>query len=241
MSSSNSKNVNVSNRKTKVPINSAKYEKNRRRMYKSISRGKLEPPVAPASCSPPSPLAGLAAVARTRACALRRRRSRIRLLKNPIARSQWLSRRNGSLPRKSGAHHEQQVVQRNQNDGDQRSRRAPAASWLRSNRYRNQSKDETSGGKRKPPVKFHARLAPPGTLVLQQRSNGSLGIAELPRLCGHQAVDFDGPVALSERRHGIVIRIVSGKLVGRAALKVQLQLALLRFGNDNRVLRQGEA
>ena len=90
-------------------------------------------------------------------------------------------------------------------------------------------------------MKIHTRVAPARAFVLQQRPNGSLRIAELPRLRGHQAIDFDGPIALSKRRHGIVIRIVTGKFVGRAPLKMQLQLALLWFGNDNRVLRQGEA
>ena len=145
------------------------------------------------------------------------------------------------MPRESRAHHEQQIIQRNQNEGDQRSRRAPAAPRLRSNRNRHQCKDKTSDRKSKPAVKIHTRVAPARAFVLQQRPNGSLRIAELPRLRGHQAIDFDGPIALSKRRHGIVIRIVTGKFVGRAPLKMQLQLALLWFGNDNRVLRQGEA
>jgi hypothetical protein len=89
-------------------------------------------------------------------------------------------------------------------------------------------------------VEFHPRIAPAGTLVLKERSHGSFGIAQLPGLRGHQAIHFDGPVALSKRRHGIVIRVVTGKFVGRAPLKMQLQLALLWFGNDSRVLRQGE-
>src|SRR6266478_4147785 len=73
-----------------------------------------------------------------------------------------------------------------------------------------------------------------------RRGCAPLGIAKLPRLRGNQATELDGPVALSKRRHGVMIRVVPRKFVGRAALKMQLQLALLRFGNDHRVLRQGE-
>jgi hypothetical protein len=38
-----------------------------------------------------------------------------------------------------------------------------------------------------------------------------------------------------------MVRIFTREFMRRAALQMQLQLALLRFGNYNRVLRQGEA
>src|SRR5260370_27695644 len=53
-----------------------------------------------------------------------------------------------------------------------------------------------------------------------------------------QAAELDGPVALAECRNGVVVCIFAREFVRGAAMQMQLQLALLRFRNNNRALRQ---
>src|SRR5437016_9611828 len=54
-----------------------------------------------------------------------------------------------------------------------------------------------------------------------------------------ESAHLNGPVALTKRRHRVMIGILARELMRRAALEVQLQLALLWLGNHNRAIGQG--
>src|SRR6267143_186694 len=69
MSSSSSKNVKASNKKTKTSMSIAKYEKNLRSKYKSISKGQLPLEVATSALCARLPFAMRAAAALARAVA----------------------------------------------------------------------------------------------------------------------------------------------------------------------------
>src|SRR5262249_61049465 len=68
----------------------------------------------------------------------------------------------------------------------------------------------------------------------------AVGSGQDARLSAVKSTDLDGPVAASKIGDRIVVGIFPGKLVSGAGLQMQLQLALIRFGNYNRVLRQGK-
>src|ERR1700687_657704 len=95
-------------------------------------------------------------------------------------------------------------------------------------------------GKGQPAVQLDARLAPAGSIFAQQVAETALRIAKLPRLRGNKSGDFDGPIALAENGNGIVVGVGAIKLMGAAALQMQLQLAEFRLGNYNRIFRQGD-
>ena len=69
-----------------------------------------------------------------------------------------------SLPREPRTHYEQQIVRRDQNDRQQRTRRASAAPRLRAQRNRNQREDKASQRKSKPPCSSMRASRQPGPL-----------------------------------------------------------------------------
>ena len=87
-------------------------------------------------------------------------------------------------------------------------------------------------------MQFHAGFAPARAVVAQQLAKTALGIAEFTRLAVIDGVEFDGPVALSEGRHRIVLRIRTRKFMGATALQMQLQFAEIGLGNHNGILRE---
>src|SRR5437016_5278780 len=89
-------------------------------------------------------------------------------------------------------------------------------------------------------MQFHPGFPPARALIRGQVRQGPLRIAQLVSTSRNQSGDFDWQIALPESGHGIVVGIRTSKLMGAAAAQVQLQLALFRLGNYNRILRQGE-
>ena len=87
-------------------------------------------------------------------------------------------------------------------------------------------------------MNLHARLTPVGGAVRQQISGTALRVAQGSLLHRHQPAHFNRHVALSEVGKRIVIGVLPAYFVCGSALQVQLQLALLRFGNYNRILCQ---
>src|SRR5262249_30081911 len=99
---------------------------------------------------------------------------------------------------------------------------------------------KTSCRKSEPTMQFHAGIAPGRPVIGGEFAGVAFGSGQDARLSSVKSTELDGPVATSEVRDRVVVSIFPGILVRGAGLQMQLQLALIRFGNYNRVLRQGK-
>ena len=87
-------------------------------------------------------------------------------------------------------------------------------------------------------MKLHAGLSPARAVIIPKLTYRALGIVELTRWSRGQAAKLDRPIALPKCGNGVVVCVLARKFVGRAALQVQLQLALFRLGNHDGLLSQ---
>src|SRR6266403_2791363 len=105
-----------------------------------------------------------------------------------------------SFASESCAHHRQRVIQTDQQNGKQGSRRPAASSWLRSQRYGHQRKCQARERKRQPALKFDSRLAPVLACFSKQFPRWPFDIAQRPLLIGNQSSHLQRTIALSEVR-----------------------------------------
>src|ERR1700722_14393059 len=84
----------------------------------------------------------------------------------------------------------------------------------------------------------HASIAPARTVVAKQIAPTPLRITKLPRLRSIERAVFDGPIAVSKRRHGIVFGIAARELVCATAFQMQFQPSFARLGDDDGIFRE---
>jgi hypothetical protein len=85
---------------------------------------------------------------------------------------------------------------------------------------------------------FDARFAPAWTIVAKQIAPAPFRVAELARLRGIERAVLNRPVAVSKRRHRIVIGIAASEFVGSATFHMQFQSSLAGFSDDDGIFRQ---
>jgi hypothetical protein len=106
----------------------------------------------------------------------------------------------------SGADGKHQVVTRDEKKRDEKSGGAPTAPRARSNRHCQQGKRNASKGKRKPAMKFDARVFLHAAF-LPENACGAPGNAGLSYALAFARFDLDGQVALTKCRKGIMVGI----------------------------------
>src|SRR6266851_3708895 len=232
MSSKSSKNVNASNRNTKTAIGSADRRSPSARLRLAPAQQADPGPEIAEGTQPPALAAKLFHAGQQRKSQNRQ---------NTVRHPDSFRRRQCPLACESRAHDQKQVVGSNQKHGKQRTTSAAAAPRPCPQRHRHQGKNEARHRESKPSMKLDTRLAPSRPVLRNKLVERAFGIAGLPGLCGHEPAELDGPIALPKSGDRIVVRICAREFVSGATLKVQLQLALFRFGNYNRVFRQCEA
>jgi len=146
--------------------------------------------------------------------------------------------RDNALASEAGTDDEEKIVSGDDDDGEEGAGGASSATRLSAERDGDESKDEAGDGKSKTLVKFDAGLAPIFGAFVEEIGEGALGIAENALGGGTRGGDFDGPVGALKNGDGIVVRIGARVFVSRAAVEVELQLALVGVGNYNGTFRE---
>ena len=146
--------------------------------------------------------------------------------------------RDNALAREAGADDEEKIVSGDDDDGEEGAGGTSSATRLSAERDGDESKDEAGDGKSKTLVKFDAGLAPIFRAFVEEIGEGALGIAENALGGGTRGGDLDGPVGALKNGDGVVVRVGARVFMSRAAVEVELQLALVGVGNYNGTFRE---
>ena len=149
-------------------------------------------------------------------------------------------RREESLTSEAGTGDQDEVVGSDDDDGEERTSRATAATRLRAERNSDEGEYETGGRESQALIELDASIAPGGSAFFPKLTERALGHGDGTLFGGKHGGKFHGPIGAAEGSDGIVIGSETREFVGGTVVEMEFEFAEGWFGNDNRRFRESD-